>query len=91
MTRTAPPQTDKPVLQVEHELHGRRRGRNNGVGLLLVGLVVIVFGLTVVKVLNLEDIRQFERFDRVVRPQIVPGQNDAPEQAPPARVEEVSQ
>ncbi len=65
-------------FEVEHELHGRRRGRNAGVGLILLALVGIVFGLTVVKVLNLEDIRQFEAFDRVVRPQIVPGQNDAP-------------
>jgi len=60
------------TIRVEHELHGRRRGRNTGVGLLLVGLVGIVFGLTVVKVLNLGDIRQFETFDHVARPQIEP-------------------
>jgi len=34
----------------EHELHGRRRGRNVGVALLLVSLIGIVLGLTVVKV-----------------------------------------
>jgi hypothetical protein len=34
----------------EHELHGRRKGRNIGLGLTLVALIVIVFGLTVVKV-----------------------------------------
>lgn len=34
----------------EHEIHTRRLGRNMGVGLALVGLVAIVFGLTVVKV-----------------------------------------
>lgn len=33
-----------------HEIHTRRFGRNLGVGLVLVGLIAIVFGLTVVKV-----------------------------------------
>ena len=65
------------TIRVEHELHGRRRGRNTGVGLLLVGLVGIVFGLTVVKVLNLGDIRQFETFDHVARPQIEPAAMEA--------------
>ena len=60
------------VIRVEHELHTRRRGRNTGVGLLLVGFIAIVFGLTVVKVLQLDDIRQFETFDHVARPQIIP-------------------
>jgi hypothetical protein len=58
------------VIRVEHELHGRRRGRNAGVGFLLIGFVAIIFGLTVVKVLNLTDIRQFESFDHVSRPQL---------------------
>lgn len=34
----------------EHELHKRRSGRNIGVGLVLAGFIVLVFGLTVVKV-----------------------------------------
>ena len=34
----------------EHELHQRRKGRNLGLGLVLVAFVAIVFGLTVVKV-----------------------------------------
>ncbi|MFO7770486.1 MAG: hypothetical protein R6V38_03920 [Roseovarius gahaiensis] len=34
----------------EHELHKRRFGRNLGLGLVLAGLVALVFGLTVVKV-----------------------------------------
>ena len=59
-------------LQVEHELHERRKGRNMGVGLLLIGFIAIVFGLTVVKVLQLGDAAQFEKFDHVARPQIVP-------------------
>jgi len=33
-----------------HELHRRRFGRNLGVGLVLAGFIVLVFGLTVVKV-----------------------------------------
>lgn len=58
------------TIKVEHELHARRKGRNWGVGLLLVGFVGIVFGLTVVKVSNLGDITQMERFDHVARPQL---------------------
>jgi hypothetical protein len=37
-------------IQVEHELHKRRLGRNVGVGLVLAAFIAIVFGLTVVKV-----------------------------------------
>lgn len=58
------------AIRVEHELHTRRKGRNAGVGLILAALVAMVFGLTVVKVLNLGDITQLERFDHVVRPQL---------------------
>ena len=58
------------ALRVEHELHERRRGRNTGVGLILIGLVGLVFALTVVKVLQLDDITQMERFDHVARPQL---------------------
>lgn len=36
----------------DHELHKRRFSRNVGVGLVLVAVVAIVFGLTVVKVTN---------------------------------------
>lgn len=36
----------------EHELHKRRFGRNLGVALVLASFIVIVFGLTVVKVTN---------------------------------------
>lgn len=67
------------AIRVEHELHERRRGRNAGVGLLLIGLIAVVFGLTVVKVLGLSDIRQFERFDHVSRPQLEPGALEAAE------------
>jgi len=64
------------AIKVEHEMHGRRKGRNMGVGLLLLGMIAIVFGLTVVKVLQLGDLREFETFDHVARPQIIP-QEDA--------------
>jgi uncharacterized membrane protein len=53
------------AIRVEHELHERRRGRNIGLGLILMALIAIVFGLTVVKALGLGDIRQLEGFDHV--------------------------
>ena len=60
------------TLHVEHELHTRRKGRNYGLGLILEGFIAIIFGLTVVKVLQLGDAAQFEKFDHVARPQIIP-------------------
>lgn len=68
------------TFKPEHEIHTRRKGRNMGVGLLLIGLIGIVFGLTVVKVLGLTDVRQMERFDHVARPQLEPGALEAAEQ-----------
>ena len=56
------------AIKVEHELHQRRWGRNLGLGLILAALVVIVFGLTVVKVLQLGDAARFEGYDHVVQP-----------------------
>ncbi|MDX8347291.1 hypothetical protein SLH49_04750 [Cognatiyoonia sp. IB215446] len=60
------------AIRVEHEVHERRKGRNYGVGLILLGFIGIVFGLTVVKVIQLGDAGQFERFDHVARPQLIP-------------------
>ncbi len=57
------------ALKVTHELHKRRHSRNLGVGLVLVGLIVVVFGLTVVKVQQLGAI---QAFDHVVRPEMFP-------------------
>ncbi len=37
-------------LRKTHELHQRRFGRNMGVAITLVAFIVIIFGLTVVKV-----------------------------------------
>ena len=41
-----------PITQ-EHELHQRRFSRNLGLGVVLAGLVALVFALTVVKVENM--------------------------------------
>ena len=60
------------ALQVEHEIHERRKGRNYGVGIILASFIALIFGLTVVKVLQLGDTAQFEKFDHVARPQIIP-------------------
>ena len=49
----------------DHELHERRSGRNFGLLAVLIGLVAVVFGLTVVKVTNGEFA---EAFDHVARP-----------------------
>ncbi|TYB87571.1 hypothetical protein [Oceaniovalibus sp. ACAM 378] len=57
------------AIRVEHELHKRRFSRNLGVGLVLVAFVVIVFGLTVVKVKQLGAV---QGFDHVVRPELIP-------------------
>lgn len=38
------------TLKTTHELHERRFGRNLGLGLVLAAFVLLVFGLTVVKV-----------------------------------------
>jgi len=64
------------ALKVEHELHKRRLNRNVGVGVLLVAFIGLVFGLTVVKVIELGNANQFEKFDHVARPQIIPQEGD---------------
>lgn len=55
------------VLKATHDLHQRRFSRNVGVGVALVFLVAVVFGLTVVKVTRGDPM---ERFDHVVRPSL---------------------
>ena len=40
------------ALGKPHEIHTRRSGRNIGVAGLLIGFIVIVFGLTVDKITN---------------------------------------
>ncbi len=43
-----------------HEIYGRRRSRNMGVGLTLGAFVVLVFAVTVVKLTEGEDMRGFD-------------------------------
>ncbi|WP_138465421.1 hypothetical protein [Poseidonocella sp. HB161398] len=50
-----------------HELHGRRFGRNLGVGLCLAAFVALVFGLTLAKVSGGGGT---QAFDHVVRPEL---------------------
>lgn len=56
------------ALNVEHELHRRRKGRNIWLGVVLGGFVLLVMGLTVVKV---SSGGQLEGFDHVMRPSLV--------------------
>lgn len=56
------------ALKVEHELHRRRRSRNVGLGVTLGVLIVILFGLSVVKITTTGPV---EGFDHVVRPALV--------------------
>ncbi|MEL6511543.1 MAG: hypothetical protein AAFQ47_12390 [Pseudomonadota bacterium] len=53
----------------DHELHERRFGRNLSLAVVLIGLVGIVFGLTVVKVTTGQPL---EGFDHVARPHMIP-------------------
>lgn len=53
----------------DHEIHTRRRGRNFGLLAVLLAFIVIVFGLTVVKI---RDGGFAEAFDHVVRPSALP-------------------
>ncbi|SEM74260.1 hypothetical protein SAMN05216227_10025 [Pseudorhodobacter antarcticus] len=68
------------VFSEEHDMHKRRFSRNVGLGLVLVAFVALVFGLTVVKVMNLGEM---QAFDHVVRPELVPNSVRVPvEEAP---------
>ncbi|SNT17890.1 hypothetical protein [Tropicimonas sediminicola] len=44
------------MIRATHELHERRKGRNLGLGILLLAFVGIVFGMTIVKIGNGEDV-----------------------------------
>ena len=37
-------------IRAEHEIHRRRLSRNIGLGVVLIGFVVLVYGLTIAKV-----------------------------------------
>ena len=53
------------ALRVEHDLHRRRRSRNVGLGLTLGALILLIFGLSMVKITLVGPV---EGFDHVVRP-----------------------
>lgn len=59
------------TLKTEHEIHSRRRGRNVGLGLVLGAFVILVFGLSVVKVTRGDPM---QGFDHVVRPEMAPAE-----------------
>ena len=63
------------ALRTEHELHQRRRGRNVGLGLVLAAFVLLVFGLSVVKVTRGDPM---QGYDHVVQPVSVPKEDAAP-------------
>ena len=44
------------MIRATHELHERRKGRNLGLGAILLAFVAIVFGMTIVKVGNGDDV-----------------------------------
>lgn len=52
-------------LHAEHEIHGRRRSRNVGLGLVLLAFVALVFGLTVVKIQQGDMMEAFDHQPRV--------------------------
>ncbi len=56
------------AIRVEHEIHRRRRSRNVGLGLTLVALIAVLFGLSVVKITSVGPI---EGYDHVARPALV--------------------
>ena len=60
------------AMKVTHEIHDRRWSRNLGVGLVLVGFIAVIFGLTVVKV---QTIGATQGFDHVLRPEMLPETN----------------
>lgn len=53
----------------DHELHTRRKGRNFGVLAVLLAFIVLMFGLTVVKI---QTGGFSEGFDHAVRPTSLP-------------------
>lgn len=61
-------------LTREHELHRRRRSRNVGLGLVLVGFVALVFGLTIAKIQGGD---LMEGYDHQPRTSILPKEEPA--------------
>jgi hypothetical protein len=55
----------------KHEIYGRRRSRNVGLGLVLGGLVLLIFAVTLVK---LHQGAMMEGFDHGLRPSLLPAE-----------------
>ncbi|MCQ0968940.1 hypothetical protein MLD63_00625 (plasmid) [Paracoccus sp. TK19116] len=66
-----------------HELHRRRRSRNVGVALVLIGFVALIFALSVVKVQQGD---LMEGFDHQTRTSVLP--IEQPEPQPATEVEQ---
>ena len=67
------------ALKTEHEIHGRRRSRNVGLGVVLIGFVALVFALTVVKV---QQGGLLEAYDHQPRVSMTPVEPIAPRTIP---------
>ncbi|SDD23648.1 hypothetical protein SAMN05421538_101179 [Paracoccus isoporae] len=59
------------ALRTEHELHARRRSRNLGLLVVLIGFAALVFALSVVKV-STGGGAALEGYDHQVRPSLLP-------------------
>jgi hypothetical protein len=55
------------MINPEHELHIRRKSRNIWLGSILGGFVVLVFAVTIVKMVNGN---KMEAFDHEIRPSL---------------------
>lgn len=72
-------------LQAENELHGRRRGRNVGLLLVLLAFVALVFGLSIVKIGQGDLMQAYDHRPRTTllpRDPAAPAQSHAPVAAP---------
>lgn len=56
-----------------HEIYARRRSRNLGLGLVLGGLVLVIFAVTMVK---LSEGQSMEAFDHTFRASTLPAAED---------------
>ncbi|WP_199258480.1 hypothetical protein [Paracoccus binzhouensis] len=71
--------------QVEHELHKRRRSRNIGLLVVLLGFVALVFGLSVVKITQGDMMQGYDhrpRASMLPADPNPPARNSAPVAAP---------
>ncbi|MDO5620067.1 MAG: hypothetical protein Q4G24_01205 [Paracoccus sp. (in: a-proteobacteria)] len=59
------------MLRAEHEIHSRRRSRNVGLGLVLGVAILLIFGLTIVKLSRGDVIQGFDH--RLPKPVLTQG------------------